>query len=130
MLFRMICRFLVAALLLSSVTVARAGIIGADQLSASAMSSRTAVMDVLARLLAGVLLCALGLLQGCALVVPQTAELMEQWPAALPERSELADVPFFADDGFLCGPSSLATTLRHAGAKVEPRDLVPEVYLP
>jgi len=49
MLFRMICRFLVAALLLSSVTVARAGIIGADQLSASAMSSRTAVMDVLAR---------------------------------------------------------------------------------
>ena len=39
-------------------------------------------------------------------------------------------MPFFTDDGFLCGPSSLATTLRHAGAKVEPRDLVPEVYLP
>jgi len=55
---------------------------------------------------------------------------MEQWPAALAERAELADVPFFADDGFLCGPSSLATTLAHAGAKVEPRDLVPEVYLP
>ncbi len=49
MLFRMICRFLVAALLLSSFAVARAGIIGADQLSASGMSNRTAVMDVLAR---------------------------------------------------------------------------------
>ena len=48
-LFRTICRFLVAALLLSSLSVARAGIIGADQLSASAMSNRAAVMDVLAR---------------------------------------------------------------------------------
>lgn len=48
-LFRTICRLLIAALLLSSMTVARAGIIGADQLSASAMSSRAAVMDVLAR---------------------------------------------------------------------------------
>lgn len=48
-LFRHICRFLIAALLLSSLTAARAGMIGADQLSASAMSSRAAVMDVLAR---------------------------------------------------------------------------------
>lgn len=48
-LFRTICRFLIAALLLSSLTAARAGMIGADQLSASAMSSRAAVMDVLAR---------------------------------------------------------------------------------
>ena len=45
--FRLICRFLVAALLLSSFTAARAGLIGADQLSS--MSSRGAVMDVLAR---------------------------------------------------------------------------------
>ena len=83
-----------------------------------------------ARLLAGVLLCALGLLPGCALVVPQSVELAEQWPAALPERAEVAGVPFFADDDFLCGPATLATTLAYAGAKVEPGDLVPEVYLP
>jgi hypothetical protein len=47
--FRMICRFLIAALLLTSFTAARAGMIGADQLGASGVSSRTAVMDVLAR---------------------------------------------------------------------------------
>ncbi len=83
-----------------------------------------------ARLLAGVLLCALGLLQGCALVVPQSVELTENWPAALPERAELSEVPFFADDDFLCGPASLATTLAYAGASVGTRDLVAEVYLP
>ena len=48
-LFRTICRFLNAALLLSSFASARAGMIGADQLSASGFASRTAVMDVLAR---------------------------------------------------------------------------------
>lgn len=47
--FHMLCRFLVAALLLSSFSAARAGMIGADQLGASSASSRTAVMDVLAR---------------------------------------------------------------------------------
>lgn len=47
--FRMICRFLIAALLLGSFTSVRAGMIGADQLNASGVSSRTAVMDVLAR---------------------------------------------------------------------------------
>lgn len=49
MLFRTICRLLIAALLLSSFTSVRAGMIGADQLSASGMSSRAAVVDVLAR---------------------------------------------------------------------------------
>ncbi len=47
--FRMICRFLIAAMLLSSFTAARAAMIGADQLSAQSMSARTAVMDMLAR---------------------------------------------------------------------------------
>lgn len=47
--FRMICRFLIAALLLTSFTAARAAMIGADQLGAQNQSSRTAVMDMLAR---------------------------------------------------------------------------------
>jgi hypothetical protein len=48
-LFRTICRFLIAALLLSSFGSVRAGMIGADELSAAGMSSRSAVIDVLAR---------------------------------------------------------------------------------
>jgi tetratricopeptide (TPR) repeat protein len=82
-----------------------------------------------ARAAAGVLLCAL-LLGGCALIVPQSAQLRDAWPATLPDRVELADVPFFPQDDYQCGPSSLATTLRYAGAAVEPADLVSQVYLP
>lgn len=83
-----------------------------------------------ARHAAGVLLfCALAL-GGCAIVVPQSVQITETWPAALPEHVELEDVPFFAQDDYQCGPTSLATTLRHAGVPVEPNDLVPEVYLP
>lgn len=81
-----------------------------------------------ARLMAGVFI--LLALNGCALVVPQTMELREAWPAALPDATELTGVPFFRDDGFLCGPSSLATTLVYAGVQVTPDDLVPQVYLP
>src|SRR5437016_472583 len=49
--FRMICRFLIAALMLSSLTAARAGMIGADQLalSGSAQADRVAVLEVLSR---------------------------------------------------------------------------------
>jgi Family of unknown function (DUF6627) len=49
--FKAICRFLVASLMLMSLTSARAGMIGVDQLSAasSGAADRIAVMDVLNR---------------------------------------------------------------------------------
>jgi Peptidase_C39 like family/Tetratricopeptide repeat len=82
-----------------------------------------------ARPLAGVLLSA-ALTSGCALVVPQTAELRDAWPGTLPERIELADVPFFPQEEHQCGPAALATTLRYAGVGITPDELVPQVYLP
>lgn len=82
-----------------------------------------------ARAFAGVFLSAL-LLHGCALVAPQSVDLTQRWPADLAPRVELADVPFFAQDEYQCGPASLATVMRYAGLPIEPRDLVPEVYLP
>ena len=82
-----------------------------------------------ARLAAGVFLAA-WLLQGCALVVPQTMELRDAWPEGLPQRVTLDEVPFFAQDAYQCGPTALATTLKHAGVEVTPDDLVREVYLP
>ncbi|OGA53417.1 MAG: hypothetical protein A3F74_05765 [Betaproteobacteria bacterium RIFCSPLOWO2_12_FULL_62_58] len=82
-----------------------------------------------ARLIAGVffLSAALG---GCALLVPQTEALREAWPAGLPERIELREVPFFPQDDYQCGPAALATTLVHFGVKITPEDLVKQVYLP
>src|ERR1700682_5879059 len=82
-----------------------------------------------ARLAAGVLLSA-ALASGCALVIPQTVELHDAWPAGLPAHAELAAVPFLPQDEYQCGPSSLATVLSHAGVKITPEDLVSQVYLP
>jgi tetratricopeptide (TPR) repeat protein len=82
-----------------------------------------------ARPLAGVLLSAV-LASGCATIVPQTAELHDAWPAALPDRVELSAVPFFPQEDYQCGPAALAMTLRYAGVDITADDLVPQVYIP
>lgn len=82
-----------------------------------------------ARLIAGVFFLSAAL-SGCALLVPQTEDLRAAWPAGLPERIELADVPFFPQQDYQCGPAALATTLVHFHVKVTPEALVDQVYLP
>lgn len=52
------------------------------------------------------------------------------WPADLPRRIELADVPFFAQNEYQCGPAALAMLLAHSGVAVTPDMLQPQVYLP
>ena len=91
--------------------------------------------DILASLLKSVRLCAGAFfvalaLGGCALLVPQTEALRERMPAGLAEHIELADVPFFPQEDYQCGPAALATDLAYFGAKVTPEDLVSLVYLP
>lgn len=82
-----------------------------------------------ARSLAGFLfLCAL--LSGCAGLAPQTRALRDQRPGDLPPRVELADVPFFPQEDYYCGPAALAMALNAAGVKVAPDVLVDQVYLP
>jgi len=76
-------------------------------------------------LLIGVLL----LLVGCA-TPPQTAALLAQPPADLPDRMELGSVPFFPQVAYQCGPAALATVLVHAGVSTTPTQLTPQVYLP
>jgi hypothetical protein len=79
---------------------------------------------------AAVALISLGSLGGCATMVPQTMALRDAWPAGVPERVELSEVPFFAQTDYQCGPAALATTLVYAGVKLTPEDLVDQVYLP
>lgn len=43
---------------------------------------------------------------------------------------ELAEVPFFAQQDYQCGPAALATVLRVAGRPVSPLQLVDEVFIP
>ena len=82
-----------------------------------------------ARRLAGVFFLAAAL-GGCAVIIPQTEELRTVWPAELPERVELAQVPFFPQTEYQCGPAALATALVHSKVAVTPEQLVPQVYLP
>lgn len=79
--------------------------------------------------LAGVLLWAVLWLSGCAATL-QGSALQKAWPAHWPERVLLADVPFFPQDDFLCGPATLAMVAQAAGNPVTPEILTPQVYLP
>lgn len=80
---------------------------------------------VCARLLTTAL--ALLLLGACA-TPPQTAALRQ---APVPHAPVLlADVPFFAQDEYQCGPAALAMVLRATGVQVTPAELTPLVYLP
>lgn len=48
----------------------------------------------------------------------------------LPRRAEVANVPFFPQEKYYCGPASLATALAWSGLPVTPEDLVSQVYTP
>lgn len=48
----------------------------------------------------------------------------------LPERVELSDVPFFAQDAYQCGPAALATLLNQRGLSTTPGTLKDKVYIP
>jgi tetratricopeptide (TPR) repeat protein len=78
--------------------------------------------------LAGVVACVL-LLAGCA-TPPQLARLQRDWPPSLPDQIVLEQVPFHAQDDFLCGPATLAMVAQAAGSTVTPEALTPQVYLP
>jgi tetratricopeptide (TPR) repeat protein len=68
------------------------------------------------------------LLAGCA--TPQVSSLQARWPADLPLKIELNQVPFFAQEDYECGPAALAMVAQTAGVKVTPEALVSQVYLP
>lgn len=71
-------------------------------------------------------LATLMLLAGCAGRPLQLPPATEQ----LPERVELTDTPFFAQQDYQCGPAALATVLVQRGVATSPEALLPSVYLP
>ncbi len=89
-----------------------------------------------ARHLAGALLnlCAAALLAallgGCAIVLPQSEALHEQWPSALADRAELERVPFYPQNDYQCGPAALAMVMDYDGLAVTPEELISKVYIP
>lgn len=65
---------------------------------------------------------------GCALLT--TSDHGTAYPAGLPVRAELDEVPFYPQDEYQCGPAALAMTLTFAGVPRTPQQLVDQVYLP
>ena len=63
--------------------------------------------------------------------MPQSEALRATPPAGLPPRVELTQVPFHAQNDFLCGPATLAMVFNAAGvASASVETLTPMVYLP
>ena len=66
-----------------------------------------------------------GLAAGCA------ALHRPAWPPVvetLPQRSEIATVPFFAQEEYQCGPAAMAMALDRSGLRVTPAELTEKVY--
>lgn len=59
----------------------------------------------------------------------QTQEIVEN-REQLPLRAEVAEVPFFPQERYQCGPAALAMVLAWSGLPVTQDDLVSEVYTP
>jgi hypothetical protein len=74
------------------------------------------------------LACAL-LLGACA-TPHQTAALLQNVPPGLQQPVVVANVPFFPQDAYQCGPAALATLLAASELAVTPEQLVPLVYVP
>ena len=68
------------------------------------------------------------LLTGCA-TPPQVLDLRRS-AGDLPARVELAEVPFFPQEEYYCGPAALAMVLDWSGLTVTQEDLAPQVYTP
>ena len=81
-----------------------------------------------ARRLSGAALVLLAWALG-ACATPQTAQLVEA-PGDLPVRAEVADVPFFPQEKYYCGPAALSTALVWTGVSVSPDELAQRVYTP
>jgi tetratricopeptide (TPR) repeat protein len=69
------------------------------------------------------------LLQGCAGIVP-----MEQLTSNVGRKPDasafVADLPFYPQEDYQCGPAALATAFGGSGLVVAPDALAPEVYVP
>ena len=94
------------------------------------MHARSFFLQLARRLTLG---AAVLVLAGCSALdplIPQTVQLRTDWPAGVPRQVELAQVPFYPQDEYQCGPAALATAMTYGGRRILPQALVDEVWLP
>ncbi len=65
-----------------------------------------------------------------ACVAPQTKQLSVERPQDLPSKAFIQNVPFYPQQEFHCGPSTLAMAMNFYGKKLTPAELAKDVFTP
>lgn len=69
------------------------------------------------------------LLTGCT-ATPQSEQLRAQQPVDLPNIKKIADVPFYAQQQYYCGPTTLSEVFTYYGEPVNANDIAPKIFIP
>lgn len=80
-----------------------------------------------ARFIAGIFLFLISL---SACVAPQTKQLQLERPSDLPTKAYIKNVPFYPQQQFHCGPSTLAMAMNFYGKNLTPNELAKDVFTP
>ena len=78
-------------------------------------------------MLAGLAL--LFLLSGCQ-STPQADKLRQEGLVSLPESHTIESVPFFPQEQFYCGPTTLSEVFGYYGKSISPQDVAPKLFIP
>ena len=81
------------------------------------------------RLPAVILASAIALFLSACTTAQQTKSLLAE-PGALPPRAKVADVPFYPQEKYYCGPAATAMILNWSGLPVTQEDMAEQVYTP
>ena len=77
----------------------------------------------------GIFLCFL-ILGVSACTAPLTKQLEFERPQDLPVQAKIENVPFFPQEAYHCGPSTLAMVMNYYGHKTTPTELAKDVFTP
>ncbi|UJF21440.1 PA2778 family cysteine peptidase [Shewanella sp. OMA3-2] len=68
-------------------------------------------------------------ISGCASVTPQTLQLLANPPAISP-KYQIVDVPFYAQEDYFCGPTTLSEIFNFYGMSKTPQQIAPSLFIP
>lgn len=69
------------------------------------------------------------MLSGCQ-STPQADQLRQQGLSTLPESHLINSVPFFPQEQFYCGPTTLSEVFGYYGVNASPEDIAPKLFIP
>lgn len=81
------------------------------------------------RLLKAGVIASFILLFGCA-TPPQTQLLLNNPPRHLPANADIDNLPFYPQQAYYCGPTTLAEIFEFNGIKLSPNDIAPQLFIP